>query len=126
MCTAEGRDWWKANGHSIDLSFDLKEGSLNRRIWEAYLREKQGAKVEQCDFTDDDLSIADSIWDAIGRELRGQEGASSPLLSSPLSIQIMSTATVDTTGLDRLRALSRDREPQPGSPLGDMVEHHRR
>jgi hypothetical protein len=40
MATEEGRAWWKANGDTIHMTFDLQEGSLSRRVWEAYKAEK--------------------------------------------------------------------------------------
>jgi hypothetical protein len=40
MRTPEGRAWWQAFGNELDLRFDLKPGSLSRRILNAYLKEK--------------------------------------------------------------------------------------
>jgi GNAT superfamily N-acetyltransferase len=40
MMTAEGRAWWKANGVEMNMTFDLKEGSRSRAIWDAYQLEK--------------------------------------------------------------------------------------
>lgn len=41
MKTAEGREWWKSNGGDLYAArFDLREGSLSRRVLEAYLQEK--------------------------------------------------------------------------------------
>ncbi len=37
---ATRREWWKKNGEWIDLTFDLTEGSLSRRILAAYLVER--------------------------------------------------------------------------------------
>lgn len=45
MKTKEGRDWWKANGHSFDAAFDLAEGSQSRRVLDAYVQEKQRKQV---------------------------------------------------------------------------------
>jgi SPP1 gp7 family putative phage head morphogenesis protein len=42
MKTLEGRKWWKANGDTIDLRFDLKEGSLSRKALETYVNAKAG------------------------------------------------------------------------------------
>ncbi len=39
----EGREWWKINGESTQMTFDLKPGSLSQQRWEAYRR----AKLEQ-------------------------------------------------------------------------------
>ena len=38
--TKEGRDWWSKNGQSLDLIFDLTEGSLSRKVLAAYQAEK--------------------------------------------------------------------------------------
>ncbi len=37
FATPEGVAWWKINGESINLKFDLAKGSKSRAIWEAYL-----------------------------------------------------------------------------------------
>ncbi len=41
MSTPEGRSWWDAHGHSVDLTFDLKPGSLSMRILGAYREKKK-------------------------------------------------------------------------------------
>jgi hypothetical protein len=46
MASERGRSWWKANGVSIDLTFDLKPGSPNLKDWKDYLREKQARRQE--------------------------------------------------------------------------------
>mgnify|MGYP000420281567 FL=1 len=38
--TEEGREWWKEHGDSIDLTFDLKDGSASMRALENYINEK--------------------------------------------------------------------------------------
>jgi SPP1 gp7 family putative phage head morphogenesis protein len=38
--TPAGRAWWKANGTSVDVAFDLRPGSRSRRALDAYLAEK--------------------------------------------------------------------------------------
>lgn len=38
MSTPEGREWWKDNGSTINLSFDLTPGSLSLKILKAYLK----------------------------------------------------------------------------------------
>jgi hypothetical protein len=40
MASPEGREWWKVNGRSITLKFQLAAGGPDRARWEAYLREK--------------------------------------------------------------------------------------
>ena len=35
MRTAEGRSWWDEHGETIEVSFDLRSGSLSRQVWEA-------------------------------------------------------------------------------------------
>jgi hypothetical protein len=91
MKTQEGRDWWKANGCDTLMKFDLKAGSLSRRVLEAYLKEKQAihkALSKSASPADertagdslhtalemppilsaaDDL-LLDAIWDHLGRE----------------------------------------------------------
>jgi hypothetical protein len=43
FATPEGIEWWKTNGETIKLEFDLAPGSLSRERWETYLRAKQNA-----------------------------------------------------------------------------------
>ncbi len=43
----EGRDWWRINGESTQMTFDLEPGSLSQQRWEAYRR----AKLEQSNVT---------------------------------------------------------------------------
>jgi hypothetical protein len=40
MRTQAGRDWWKMNGDSLDLAFNLKPNSLSMRLLKQYLAEK--------------------------------------------------------------------------------------
>lgn len=40
MKTPEGREFWLKKGMDINVSFDLKEGSLSRRVLSEYLKEK--------------------------------------------------------------------------------------
>lgn len=40
MRTKESRDWWKANGTSVHLKFDLNPDSLSMRRFEHYLEQK--------------------------------------------------------------------------------------
>lgn len=40
MATADGRDWWKRNGDTIELEFDMTPGSRSRKILSAYVAEK--------------------------------------------------------------------------------------
>lgn len=40
MKSPEGREYWKNNGNSIEVDFDLSEGSLSRHILSSYLKEK--------------------------------------------------------------------------------------
>jgi len=40
MQTQAGRDWWKINGDSLDLTFNLKPNSLSMRLLKQYLAEK--------------------------------------------------------------------------------------
>jgi hypothetical protein len=39
MATQEGRDWWKAHGHTFGASFDTTPGSRSMRVLEAYRKE---------------------------------------------------------------------------------------
>jgi len=41
MKTKEGREWWKVNGSGLEMTFDLKEGSLSRKVLDAYVKEKK-------------------------------------------------------------------------------------
>jgi len=88
MKTKEGRLWWLHNGDSIDVEFDLREGSLSRRTLDAYLKEKgitidtkamdnesnerqpnKRKEYEQPPYmTPEDDAILDRIWDAIAKE----------------------------------------------------------
>jgi GNAT superfamily N-acetyltransferase len=38
--TQEGAEWWRMNGTTINLTFDLSPNSYSRQTWEAYLRRK--------------------------------------------------------------------------------------
>jgi GNAT superfamily N-acetyltransferase len=40
MSTKRGRDFWNRHGKSFDGTFDLKEGSVSRRVLDAYAKEK--------------------------------------------------------------------------------------
>ena len=40
METEEGKQWWKANGSTKKMKFNLKPDSKSRKIWSAYLEEK--------------------------------------------------------------------------------------
>lgn len=45
MMTKEGREWWKQNGETEELTFDLKPDSLSRRVLNEYVtakRQQQG------------------------------------------------------------------------------------
>ena len=44
MASAEGRDWWRAEGHSVQLQFDLAPDSPSQQALALYLREK-GARL---------------------------------------------------------------------------------
>ncbi len=41
MTSKEGRDWWSANGKTIELQFDLTPDSYSMKTWEAYKARKQ-------------------------------------------------------------------------------------
>ncbi len=36
-----GRDWWKKNGKTMDMTFDLKPGSRSQKVLEAYLEQRK-------------------------------------------------------------------------------------
>lgn len=40
MTTQEGRDWWRQNGQSTDMEFDLTAGSLSNQVLDAYAEAK--------------------------------------------------------------------------------------
>jgi hypothetical protein len=44
MATPAGREWWKANGGPLDLSFDLSEGSPSMRLLASYAAGRTGVK----------------------------------------------------------------------------------
>ena len=46
MKTPQGRDWWKANGQGMHLTFDLSAGSLSRRTLDSYMAE-HGYKLDK-------------------------------------------------------------------------------
>jgi len=41
--TKKGREWWAEYGHSIDVRFDVREGSESRKILDRYMRRKRAA-----------------------------------------------------------------------------------
>lgn len=41
MKTEEGRSFWKRHGFEVKMSFNLKEGSLSRRILDEYVKQKE-------------------------------------------------------------------------------------
>ena len=83
MKTQEGRDWWKENGSGLDMQFDLKGGSVSRKVFDNYVTEKakkskslsidkqtrDDRKIEQPPVLDiEDEKILDAIWDKIGKD----------------------------------------------------------
>lgn len=40
MSTKKGRDWWQKNGEAHSGTFDLREGSISRRVLSAYAKAK--------------------------------------------------------------------------------------
>lgn len=40
MSTKRGRDWWKENGSAQSLAFDLRQGSVSRRVLGALVKER--------------------------------------------------------------------------------------
>lgn len=105
MQTKEGRDWWKANGHSSDFTFDLSEGSTCRKILDEYIEETKNKPKEQKSLSrivkamepenDDDREkgdeiylspedeeILDRIWDRIGKENQGNDTKAMSYLST--------------------------------------------
>ena len=68
MATPEGAKWWKTRGTSIEMTFDLTEGCPSLRALKGvHPGEGDGRreKVEQPDFTDEDLAIMDRYWTEI-------------------------------------------------------------
>jgi hypothetical protein len=41
MKTPDGRAWWKENGSTVNMSFDLSDDSLSMRVFRSYLEEKK-------------------------------------------------------------------------------------
>jgi hypothetical protein len=66
MRTESGRAWWKENGGSRDVKFDLSANSLGRRVLSEYARHR--AEVTHNALSPDvwvDDALLDSIWDKI-------------------------------------------------------------
>lgn len=40
MRTSAGRDWWRANGHDVEMTFDTRPGSTAMQMLDAYLKER--------------------------------------------------------------------------------------
>ena len=95
MKTPEGRDWWQKFGGYFNGVFNLKKGSLSRRVLSEYLAEKAtGSKPKSLEtpldepetdttcieepawLTADDEAILDRIWDRIGQ--KPVQGAEAP------------------------------------------------
>lgn len=47
MKTKEGRDWWLENGHAFEARFDLREGSLSRRVLAEYIKARAAKEAER-------------------------------------------------------------------------------
>jgi GNAT superfamily N-acetyltransferase len=47
FATQEGIEWWQTNGESIELTFNLAEGSLSRLRWAAYRRDKMAVAASK-------------------------------------------------------------------------------
>jgi SPP1 gp7 family putative phage head morphogenesis protein len=41
MTTPEGRAWWKEHGETVELEFDLRDGSYSMNVLESYVAERQ-------------------------------------------------------------------------------------
>lgn len=92
-----GRDWWKANGGTVDMHFDLKSGSASLRVFNAYRAERGLAAVRTgglylnrqaeeeasqpaaplltndgdfADFNEDEDTAAEKIWDRLVQSAR--------------------------------------------------------
>ena len=95
MKTPEGRDWWQKFGGYFNGVFNLKKGSLSRRVLSEYLAENaKGSKPKSLEtpldepetdttgieepawLTADDEAILDRIWDRIGQ--KPVQGAETP------------------------------------------------
>lgn len=88
MRTQEGRDWWKANGFDLpNAKFDLKDGSLSRKVLKMYLEEKSKkgtnnvfdftvnrelsedeGDAEECPLTAEDEAALDRSWKRLEEE----------------------------------------------------------
>ncbi|WP_218775908.1 hypothetical protein [Kingella negevensis] len=40
-----GKEWWKNNGISLEMCFDLQENSHSMRVFSMYLKEKYGVEL---------------------------------------------------------------------------------
>lgn len=81
MKTAEGRDWWKANGEGQSYEFDLRKGSLSHRVLDAYMSAKAREAVkaaerrstrasghEEITLAPQDEAILDRVWARISAD----------------------------------------------------------
>jgi hypothetical protein len=85
-----GRDWWKAfiqqSRHltiSVDMTFNLHEGSTSRRILEAYMKQRQrrtkAMDMPKEDYEDINLApweeeALERAWDSLDKQTYGQKG----------------------------------------------------
>lgn len=70
VSTPAGRDWWKANGSSIEVAFDLAPASKGSQVLDAYLAEKRAARGDAAALEEADMitlgpadeAILDRVW----------------------------------------------------------------
>jgi GNAT superfamily N-acetyltransferase len=80
MATQAGRDWWKTHGTTVQVAFDLADGSLSRKLLAAYLTEKRkesgrtavaaisraaSKRAEEPDLAPGDDALLDAICDRV-------------------------------------------------------------
>jgi SPP1 gp7 family putative phage head morphogenesis protein len=72
MKSREGREWWKDNAVSFEGTFDLKEGSLSRRVLDEYVKAKEAERLARNEnaprLSKSDEKLLDTIWDKIAKE----------------------------------------------------------
>lgn len=63
MKTPAGREFWKNNGHSTIVNFDLSKGSLSRKVLSSYLKERGVDNPEDPDRfrKDTEVGISESV-----------------------------------------------------------------
>jgi SPP1 gp7 family putative phage head morphogenesis protein len=84
MKTTEGRSWWKQNGITFKGKFDLKEGSLSRKVLDEYAKARESSRATTNSYpgggTNSGRNLGQSISNAFcpTGEGGGQDNSCSP------------------------------------------------